>query len=223
MTSAVIPVNRLERVKGRLEAVLGAAERRALMLATLATVLDAVRGAGLEPEILTASPVEFEAAGIRAGFIVEDDHGGGLNGQLERATAGRGQVLILHADLPIANAESVRALLEASAQAPGITIVRSGDGGTNAMLLRPAGCFALAYGRNSFAAHVRAAREAGFAVTEVVSPALAFDLDTVDDLRAFMAMPGWEAYPAGVVLRRAGIQGTIGRATEGAHHPKRPG
>ncbi|MGD9933538.1 MAG: 2-phospho-L-lactate guanylyltransferase [Dehalococcoidia bacterium] len=221
MTSVVIPVNRLDRVKGRLDPLLSAAERRDLMLATLRTVLEAVRSAGLEPEILTASPAELTDAGIDAIFIAEDGNGGGLNGQVGRAVGARMDVLILHADLPRANSVAIAQVLNAKTESPGVTIVRSGDGGTNAMLLRPAGGFALAYGTGSYAAHVAAAKVAGYDIATVVSPELALDLDTEADLRTFMRLPGWERSRAGEVLLRIGIPGRLGSATGADHRPKR--
>ena len=223
MTSVVIPVNRLDRVKGRLNPLLTAEERRDLMLATLRTVLEAVRGAGLQPEILTASPAELMEAGIDADFIAEDGNGGGLNGQVGRAIAGRDDVLILHADLPRANREAIEELLGATHATPCVTVVRSGDGGTNAMLLRPAGGFPLAYGAGSYEAHVDAARAAGYDVTTIDAPDLALDLDTEADLRTFMTLPAWKTSRAGEVLLRAGIPGRLRMATAAGHRPKRQG
>lgn len=223
MTSVVIPVNRLDRVKGRLDPLLSAAERRDLMLATLGSVLEAVRGAGLRPEVLTASPGELAAAGIEAEFIAEDENGGGLNGQLSRAIAGREDVLILHADLPRASAEAIERVLHAHTGRPGVAIVSSGDGGTNAMLLRPAGGFLLAYGTGSYDAHVKAARAASYEVATVDAPELALDLDTEADLRTFMTLPGWDRSDAGGVLLRAGVPGRLAVATGADHRPKRRG
>lgn len=213
MTTVIVPMNRLDRVKGRLDPLLTGTERRALMLATLATVLEAVRGAGETPLVLTADPEEFVEAGIEASYLAEDGLGGGLNGQLERVTAGLEAALILHADLPLATSGAIARVLDAGTGPRGIAIVESADGGTNAMLLRPAGAFALAYGKGSHAAHVAAAGAAGYRVVRVEAPELALDLDTEDDLRAFMAAPGWEETRAGAVLREAGIPARVGRAT----------
>jgi len=216
VTKVIIPMNRLDRVKGRLDPFLTPLERRELMLATLATVVVAVSEAGLHPEVLTAAPSEFRDARIEAEFIAEDAQGGGLNGQLTRAIAGRTDVLILHADLPLATGSAVKRVLLEAIDKPGIAIVRSGDGGTNAMRLRPPGRFPLAYGANSYAMHVAAATEAGYDTRQVEAPELALDLDTEDDLRAFVAVTGWEATAAGEVLLRAGAPERLRRATEAA-------
>ena len=184
--------------------------------ATLATVVVAVSEAGLHPEVLTAVPSEFRDADIEADFIAEDALGGGLNGQLTRAITGSADVLILHADLPLATASAIERVLLDAIGKPGITIVRSGDGGTNAMRLRPAGGFPLSYGTDSYAMHVAAAMEAGYDARQVEAPELALDLDTEDDLRTFVAATGWQATAAGEVLQRAGVPERLRRATEAA-------
>ena len=97
------------------------------------------------------------------------------------------ELLILHADLPLVTAEALRDLIAQAPEAPSATLVRPGDGGTNAMLLRPPGRFPLAYGRGSGDLHESAAREAGLAVRRADAPALALDLDTPSDVRALLS------------------------------------
>lgn len=205
---ALIPVNRLDRAKGRLAGELTPAQREALARATLATVLAAVRDAGAQACVLTAdSAAAALAAAAGARVIAEDPPLSGLNAQLERAIAmleaPAGGVLVLHADLPLATGADIAALVAAAAPAPSVTIVASGDGGTNAMLLRPPGRFALGYGPGSCERHVAAASEAGVAPRLVDLPALALDLDTPADVAAFLAHPGGPGTPAWQVLRPA--------------------
>ncbi|MDZ7727601.1 MAG: hypothetical protein U5Q44_05025 [Dehalococcoidia bacterium] len=113
----------------------------------------------------------------------------GLNAQLEyaRETLDAPALLILHADLPLADAAAVRRLVAAAPPAPSITLVESLDGGTNAMLLQPPGGVALAYGPGSAAAHREAAAAAGYTVTAADEPSLQLDLDTRDDLARLLA------------------------------------
>lgn len=202
----LVPVNELERAKGRLAEVLDPAARAALALATVTTVVGAIREAGHEPVLLTRDARVRSAFEGLAAIIDEDPEARGLNGQLESAIARVGadgdleELLILHADLPLATAQAIRDLVEEAPPAPSVTLVRSGDGGTNAMLLRPPGRFALAYGANSFARHREAAVVAGMAVAEVQSPALALDVDTPADIERLMALPAGRASAAGKVL-----------------------
>jgi 2-phospho-L-lactate guanylyltransferase len=209
----LVPVKGLDDAKSRLAALLDAAARARLALATLATVIAAARDAGCAVTLLTADPRVRSAAGPGVDVLDEAPGLRGLNPQLEAASGALGareplpQLLILHADLPLATPGAVRALIAAAPPAPSVTLVRSPDGGTNAMLLRPPGCFPLAYGRDSFARHDAAARAADMAVVVHVSPALSLDLDTPADLDALLAVEEGRSSLAGQVLAAAGLAG----------------
>ena len=208
-TTVLIPVNRLDRAKGRLAALLEPAERAELVRRSLAGVLAAVEGAGMEAVVLTSDEaVEAEVpAGVQV--LEEDADLHGLSAQLERAAdrLGAEELLILHADLPLVTAEALRELVAQAPEAPSATLVRPGDGGTNAMLLRPPGRFPLAYGRGSGDLHEAAAREAGLAVRRADVPALALDLDTPSDVRELLSTAEGRATAAGRYLVGIGIEG----------------
>jgi len=200
----LVPVNRLDRAKGRLAELLAPEERVAIAEATLRTVVDAVRTAGWPLVILTADKRAHDVAGRDAEHLDEDPALRGLNAQIEAALrtveAPPGGVLILHADLPLASAKALMALSEAAAPPPSVTMVRSGDGGTNAMLLRPHLGFRLAYGVDSFERHREAATTAGMEVRVVESEELSLDLDTPADLLALVSRPGGRDTRAGRLL-----------------------
>jgi 2-phospho-L-lactate guanylyltransferase len=200
--TVVVPVNRLDRAKGRLEGVLAADERRDLALATLETVVEAVARAGLRASILTADGLVSERFAARATILPESDGARGLNGQLENAIRGLEEVLILHADLPLVSEDDIGGIAAAATPAPSVELSRSRDGGTNAMLLRPPGLFALAYGPGSWQKHHDAAVAAGCAVERFDSPGLELDLDTAADLELFLRREGWEQTHAGAALAR---------------------
>ena len=208
--TAVIPVNWLDRAKGRLATLLEAEERRQLAVLTLETVLTATREAGLAPVLLTPEPealllLDFTS---RETIRAEDPGVQGLNAQLEAAVARLDEVLILHADLPLCDAESLRRLLAWRVQASA-TLVESSDGGTNAMVLRPPGRFPLRYGPGSCEAHKAAAGAAGIAVTVMDLPGLRLDLDTPDDLRTLLASREGRASPAGRYLASRGVEARL--------------
>ena len=208
-TTVLIPVNRLDRAKGRLAALLEPEERAELVRRSLGTVLEAVQGAGLEAVVLTSDEAVRSAlpAGIRT--LAEEPGLRGLSAQLERAAERLGvdELLILHADLPLATAEALRDLVEQAPTAPSVTLVRPGDGGTNAMLLRPPGRFPLAYGKGSGDLHEASARQAGLAVRRAEAPALALDLDTPADVRTLLAEPAGRECEAGRYLLGIGVEG----------------
>lgn len=208
---ALVPVNRLDRAKRRLAGLLSPAEREALTTATLLTVLDALAGAGIPAFVLTADQRAATIATPSASVIPEDAERSGLNGQLEGALARLrsdcpgASVLVLHADLPLADGAAIAVLLAAAPPPPSATLVRSGDGGTNALLLNPPGHFPLAYGPDSAGRHALAARAAGLRVVMVDEPRLALDLDTPADIAKLLGMPGGPASRAGRVLLDHGI------------------
>ena len=204
--TVLIPVNRLDRAKGRLAELLDGTQRAALALATLETVVDAVSDAGMDAVVLTGDEAVAKALpGVR---VLDEDPGVlGLNAQLEYALGeiDRPEVLILHADLPLATGSALQVVARGAMPAPSVTMVESPDGGTNAMLLRPPGRFALAYGRSSAALHRAAAISAGMPVTTIRSPGLELDLDTPGDLAALLERPGGAQTKAGQLLARWGI------------------
>jgi len=203
----LIPAKELDRAKGRLESLLTPAEREQLALATLSTVLRACAGAELPVAVLTRDPRVIAALPPGVEVLLEDPSRAGLNAQLERALAllGGDDLLILHADLPLASPEALAQLLAGGRPSESVVLVRSRDGGTTAMRMRPPGRFPLQYGRSSFAAHVAAASGAGLEVTQVELPALALDLDTVDDLHTLLGSVAGSATPSGELLRAFAI------------------
>ena len=207
--TVLIPVNRLDRAKGRLAALLEPEERAELVRRSLAEVLAAVEGAGMEAVVLTSDEAVEAEVPAEVRVLGEDPELRGLSAQIERATGllGVQELLILHADLPLVTAEALRDLIAQAPEAPSATLVRPGDGGTNAMLLRPPGRFPLAYGRGSGDLHESAGREAGMAVRRADVPALALDLDTPSDVRALLSTAEGRATEAGRYLVEIGIEG----------------
>lgn len=207
--TVLIPVNRLDRAKGRLAALLSPEERAELARRSLATALGAVAEAGMTAIALTAD--EAVRATLPAGVRVLDEEPDlrGLSAQLERAAErlAVSELLILHADLPLATAQALREFMAQAPPAPSMTLVRPADGGTNAMLLRPPGRFPLAYGQGSGDLHEASARAASLAVRRANAPALALDLDTPADVRALLATAEGRECGAGRYLLGIGVEG----------------
>ena len=92
-------------------------------------------------------------------------------------------VAVVSADLPLVRAEEVEELIAATPER-GIAIARAGDGGTNAVAMRPPGLVRTHFGEpGSCAVH------AGLGIAHVVVdlPGLAFDVDTPADLARMQA------------------------------------
>lgn len=208
----LIPVNRLDRAKGRLADLLSPDERVTLAIITLETVLHAVGPASV---VLTADPRVGDVAAGKARVLHEVAGREGLNLQLEAAMAAliaegtaRESLLILHADLPLITPEAVENIL-AMAHPNTVTMVESRDGGTNAMLMQPPGKFALAYGPASFALHTSAARQAGMRVAVSANRELRLDLDTPEDITELLRAPRGRQGAAGRYLQSIGVEARI--------------
>lgn len=198
----LVPVNVLDRAKGRLAELLTADQRRELAIITLRTVVAAASGAGCDVIILTADPA-VATLGLDAVIEPEADGIRGLNPQLEHwlaANVDLPELLVLHADLPLATPGAIVRFLHAAPPAPSVTAIQSPDGGTNAMLLRPVAGMSLHYGPGSFALHHAAAESASRAFHEHTDPALSLDLDTPADVRTLLSSPIGSASPAGLYL-----------------------
>ena len=199
---ALVPVRGLEGAKARLGEALDAEERRALverlLRRTIAAAADtpgvvAVAVVSPDPEVL-ALAASARAQGVPQG-------GGGLNEGLDEGRAwaeesGAGAVLVIPGDLPAVSAAELgrvtagaRALAASQAGVDAVERAlvalvpdRAGTG-TNLLLLAPPRVIAFRFGEGSRAAHEAAARAAGALYLEL-GGALAFDLDTPDDLLA---------------------------------------
>jgi 2-phospho-L-lactate guanylyltransferase len=185
---AVVPVKDLWGTKSRLKPILDPGARAGLTLYMMGRVVSALKEAGVE-NVCVVSPdrVVLNHATERGAEPLQQESRG-LNPALEegrRWAMGRGAsvLLVLPADLPLLDAQDVRAVLEEGGEAPSVTI--SPDGahvGTNALLLRPPDALPFVFGLGSYEAHQQAARERGLDVRVLERPHLSFDLDTAEDL-----------------------------------------
>ncbi|MBD0253828.1 MAG: 2-phospho-L-lactate guanylyltransferase [Rubrobacter sp.] len=185
--SVVVPVKDLQGTKSRLAPILDPGARAGLTLYMMGRVVAAVMEAGID-DVCVVSPdaiVLDEAQRRGATPLLQESRG--LNPALEEGRRraldlGASTLLIFPADMPLLDAEDVRAVLEA---ADGPTVVIAPDGahsGTNTLLVRPPEALPFAFGPESFAAHLAAARKRDLDVRVCERPHLAFDLDTAGDL-----------------------------------------
>ena len=196
-TWAVVPVKDLERAKRRLAGPLDPAARRGLSLAMLADVLDALDAtAGLDRAAVVSRDADVMELARRRGLRVIPETGTSLNAAVTQAAnvlsaEGCARLLVMPADLPLAAPEEIAQILAALPEAPGLTLVPDRHGvGTNALACAPPDAVAPSFGAGSFARHLAAARDAGIPATVLRLPGLGLDIDTPEDLRAFMEAPG---------------------------------
>jgi 2-phospho-L-lactate guanylyltransferase len=192
-----MPVKDLHDAKQRLAGVLDPAERQALFRAMLEDVLSALAAAeGLAGILMVTRDPEAQSLAARYGarVLVEDSNRGHTAasslGAWTLAQEGAAGMLQLPADIPLVTPDDLAALLQAHGPAPAVTLAPSRDRqGSNAVACSPPDLLPLRFGDDSFDPHLQRARALGLEPRLVERPGLALDVDTPDDLRAFLATP----------------------------------
>lgn len=208
---AVLPVKDLDGAKQRLAGALGAAERRALFAAMLEDVLAALAASQELAGILMVTR-DRQAQGLAARYgaraLLEPENCGhtaaSILGAATLAGEGAAGMLQVPADIPLVTPADIGAVLHAHGSAPAITLAPSRDRlGSNAVACSPPDLLPLRFGDDSFYPHLERARGLGIEPGIVERPGLALDVDTPDDLTAFLAAPSeTRAY---AYLMRSGI------------------
>ena len=201
MIGAVLPIKDMGDAKQRLAGLLSAAERRQLsevmagdVLATLSQV------PGISEIVVVTRDQRARALAHRHGArVLAEPSNDGQSAAVERAAAALGRagadaLLQVPGDVPGASVAEIAAVLESHEShrgaGPAVTLVPSRDRrGTNCVLSSPPGALPFAFGHDSFGPHCEAARAGGIAPRILPLPGLGLDLDTPDDLRAFIARP----------------------------------
>ena len=184
--AVLVPIKSFDTAKNRLSPVLDARERADLARELARRV---VRAAHELPVFIVCGDDDVASWGNEVGAAVLRQSGPGLNravaGGIEELARDYDEVIVAHADLP--RARDLRVVRGFA----GITLVpdRHRDG-TNVICL-PVSCgFRFAYGPGSFDRHCTEAARVGQAVRVLDDDALAWDIDTPDDLRGFDGLPG---------------------------------
>ena len=190
MIPAVVPVKALADSKSRLFPDRPRSDVEALSLAMMGDVIACLRSARGVGRVVVVTPDEAiaDAAQAEGGeALLRRDPG--LNPAIEAATnevAGDAVgVLVMLGDVAAADAGDVARLVE-EAPARGIALAPSSDGGTSALLRRPADVIGAHFGRDSAKRHREAAATAGVACVELALPSLAIDVDLGEDARAIL-------------------------------------
>ena len=198
---AVLPVKDFGQAKQRLSGFLSPAERRLLCEAMAGDVLEALSQVPKLSDIVVVTRDERagELAASHGARVLTEPSNDGQSAAVTRAAAalvqaGAETLLQVPGDVPGASAAEIVTVLKAhegaGGGAPAVTLVPSHDRrGTNCVLCSPPDVLPFAFGHDSFTPHCEAARAQGIAPWIVTLPGLGLDIDTPDDLRAFMERP----------------------------------
>lgn len=197
MTFALLPVKAPANAKHRLSGLLSPAEREQLARAMFQEVLAAVMAVrGLDRVVVASSDTGVLRRAAAAGAAVlpetsQNGHSASADwAARECMRMGAARLLLLPIDVPRVQPAEIELVLDAARPlaAPSLVIVPSADGtGTNALLRTPPDVIQSRFGPNSFTAHLAQARDKRIAVEVVRPEGLTSDLDTPEDLAAYLA------------------------------------
>jgi 2-phospho-L-lactate/phosphoenolpyruvate guanylyltransferase len=187
--TALVPVKSLEIAKSRLAPDLPQIQREKLVLDMLHHVLSVLQDSELFERISVVSSdarvlEQVKVWGAQASIEEQSGHNPALYAAALREKArGARALLTISADLPLLSTQEIHSLLKQSRQYE-VVLAPSRDGtGTNAILMRPPLAVPYLFGSNSLQHFLEAARQRHLSHTTYDSTGLAFDIDTIDDLR----------------------------------------
>jgi 2-phospho-L-lactate guanylyltransferase len=178
----VVPIRTFALANTRLADALSGDARAALAQRLADTV---IRAAGSAPAVVVTAAPEVERWARDHDLDVALDPGSldsaAAAGIEVLAARGVSRAVVAHADLPFATSFH---LVTRDADRPvAVLVPDQRNDGTPVLSLPTFAPFAFAYGPGSFRRHLEAARAAGLAARVVRDPGLAFDVDTIEDLR----------------------------------------
>jgi 2-phospho-L-lactate guanylyltransferase len=194
MRTVLLPVKEFTNAKQRLSSVLSREARAGLARAMLTDVLQALAEARRPQRVIvfTASDEVMQMA-RPFGFEVVcetsvDGHSAAVNQMVHELSEKCSRILSIAGDLPRMLPSEVDFALDAASEP--ITLIPSRDWtGTNGVLFVPPARIAMEYGEGSFRRHLSKAAAAGIPSDVMDLPGIAFDIDTPEDLRAFLEDP----------------------------------
>ena len=195
MNTAIVPVKELTLSKSRLLPELSRGELEALALAMAEDVLAALLETPQIDRVAVVTPDDRVAAAARQ-LGAEALHGPdpGLNEAIEAAgpqlgVADEAPLLVVLGDVAGAESADFSHLFQRLAQqpqGPAAILAPSRDGGTSALLRRPARAFPACFGQQSARRHQQAASDAGVPLEVIELASLAIDLDEAHDVEQFV-------------------------------------
>jgi len=194
MIAAIVPVKSLAASKSRLLPALDRASLERLSVAMLEDVVDALLGVASLDRVAVVTPDPQVAAAMRtssAEVLLRDV--AGLNPSIDAAADELARepgdaTLVVLGDVAGARSDELGQLVEACEE-PGVALAPSSDGGTSALLRRPARVIPSGFGPDSAARHRALASAAGVPFTEIALASLAVDVDERDDLLKLANLP----------------------------------
>ncbi len=194
----VIPVKNFADAKQRLREYLDQSERAELYRCMLEDVLDCVCQLD-ELDGMALVTLDSTAAALADKYgmrIISEPANRGHTEAVQYGiemlmNEGVGEIITLPGDIPLATHSELQSLIESHNNlglSQAFSIVPSHDyGGSNAVICSPPNVVPLKFGTDSYFPHLQKAKATGIEPNVVPLPGISLDIDTIDDLRAFIS------------------------------------
>src|SRR6266566_3769768 len=194
MKTVLLPVKDFSDAKQRLASSMDAEARAGLARAMLADVLNALARARAPQRVVAFTAADEVIQMARPfGFDVVlekvvNGHSAAVNRMVDELSSSSSRILSIAADLPRLVPSEIDFALDAASEP--ITLIPSRDWtGTNGVVFIPPAKISMEYGEGSFRRHLSKASAAGHPSDVMNLPGIAFDIDTPEDLQAFVQDP----------------------------------
>src|SRR5579884_555626 len=193
MKTVLLPVKDFYQAKQRLTSALQPQQRADLARAMVSDVMNAISRSRI-PQRVVVYTASKEVASLARPFafdvvqeVTVSGHSDAVNRTVDQLSAEATQILSIAGDLPTVTPEEIDNIFSAGGES-GVTLVPSRDGtGTNAALFILPARIRMQYGENSLARHLATAKASGYLANVVRIPGMEFDIDTPEDLKAYIA------------------------------------
>jgi 2-phospho-L-lactate guanylyltransferase len=192
--NVVIPVKNPDGAKQRLGGLLSPDQRTGLALLLFERVLRTFScfSDALDMLVVTDSQHVAQLAERYGAQVLIEEQAEGETTAVNRASAwsiehGYASQLVVPGDMASLDPDEIRRLLEHPREHPSVILCpATGDDGTNALLCTPPDVIPYRFGKASFPEYNQRAEERGVPCHVLRLPSFALDLDTPDDIRAFL-------------------------------------
>lgn len=192
MDAGILPVKRLDRAKQRLGEHFSGEARLQIARALLEDALRLCRSTSgfITWYVVSDDPKVLDRAAAYNLFGIKDESET-LNSAVAFATRkvemdGATSVTIIPSDAPLAFEADLRDLVDTGTTSDLVLVPSERDGGTNAIYMRPATLLDPRFGPQSLNAHMALAGRLGLRCSMLVLPRLSLDIDTLEDVDAFL-------------------------------------
>lgn len=194
MNAGILPVKRLDQAKQRLSPDFSDRERQRIARALLEDGFTLCESVDFLTWFVTSDDDDVLAAATKRGFEAVRDSGEGLNAAVGMAigvarAAGAESITTIPCDVPLAYEGDLVDLLDTGATSDVVVVPSERDGGTNGLYVSPPHLLTPRFGEGSLRRHIDLAEQQSLRCALLSLPRLSLDIDTIQDVREFLAKP----------------------------------